>query len=94
MLKCYDSVIKPIFCIGSTPLYDALLSSKYDQLEEKGTDLAESHARTTIVLYYKVKWLRVTTAGNNSLYSFAKWSDNISTQIFIKIPKNSAFPST
>lgn len=73
VLKFYDSVIKPIFYIGSIPLYDALLSSKYNQLEEKGTDLAESHARMTTVLYYKVKWFRVTTAGNNLLYSFAKW---------------------
>lgn len=41
MLKFYDSVIKPNFYIGPIPLYTALFNSKYDQLEEEGTNLAE-----------------------------------------------------
>lgn len=35
----------------------------------------------------------VTTAGDHWLYTFTKWPDNISTQAFLKIPKNSAFPN-
>lgn len=80
VLKFYDSVIQPIFHIGLIPLYATLFNSKHNQREDGGTNLAYSHPRmTTILLYYKVKWCMVTTAGDNLLYAFAQWSDNIST---------------
>lgn len=94
MLKFYDSVDQPIFYIGPIPLYAAFFHSKYNQWDQEGTNLAEFHPRmTTIVLNYKVKWCMVTTAGHHWLYAFTKWPDNISTQTFLKIPKNSAFPN-
>lgn len=74
MLIFYDSLIKPIFYIGVSPLYVAFSRSKYDQLKEERTDLAKFHPKMiTVVLYNKVKWYTVTTAGNNLLHAFAKW---------------------
>lgn len=62
VLKFYDSVIKPIFYIGPIPSYAALFNSKYDQLEEEGTKLAEFHPRVTAtVLCYRIKMV----PGNN-----------------------------
>lgn len=93
MLKFYNAVIQPVFYVGSVPLYGALFDGKYNQLEEEGTDLAESHRGMTTILYCRVEGCMETTAGDNLLYACNEWSDNISTQVFLKSPRNNALPN-